>query len=316
MRIAVLDDYQSVARDMADWSRLGAEHEITFFDQPYEGPEGFAKRLEPYQIVCIMRERSPIDRDLIERLPNAKLFVTAGMRNAAIDMEACRERGITVVGTGGSAQSTPELAWGMILSLARHIHVENARMREGHWITTLGRDVAGATLGIIGLGRLGAKMAAIGTAFGMEVIAWSQNLTDERAADAGARRVTKDDLFREADFITIHYKLGERSHGLVGATEIGLMKPTACLVNTSRGPIVDTDALIAALEEGRIAGAGIDVYDEEPLPADHPLRSCPRTLLTPHIGYVTEDTYRAFYGEMVEDIEAWLAGEPVRVLVP
>ena len=316
MKIAVLDDYQNVARDMADWSRIEADHELTFFDQPYEGLEGFAKRLEPYQVVCIMRERSPFPRELITRLPNAKLFVTAGMRNAAIDLEACREHGIMVVGTGGSAQSTPELAWGMILSLARHIHIENARMREGHWITTLGRDLAGSTLGVVGLGRLGAKMAALGNAFGMEVIAWSQNLTDERAAEAGARRVSKDDLFRESDVITVHYKLGDRSHGLVGATELGLMKPTAYLVNTSRGPVVDTDALIAALKEGRIAGAGIDVYDEEPLPADHPLRSCPRTLLTPHIGYVTEATYRAFYGEMVEDIEAWLNGEPIRVLVP
>lgn len=316
MKIAVLDDYQHVARDMADWSRLEAEHEVSFFDQPYEGPEGFARRLEPFEIVCIMRERSPLGRDLIERLPNAKLFVTAGMRNAAIDLEACRERGITVLGTGGSAESTPELAWGMMLSLARHIHVEDARMREGHWITTLGTDVAGATLGIVGLGRLGGRMAEIGRAFRMNVIAWSRNLTDEAAREAGARRVDKDALFRDSDFITIHYKLGERSHGLVGARELALMKPTAYLVNTSRGPIVDTDALIAALKEERIAGAGIDVYDEEPLPVEHPLRACPRTLLTPHLGYVTENTYRAFYGEMVEDIHAWLDGAPVRVLSP
>jgi phosphoglycerate dehydrogenase-like enzyme len=263
-----------------------------------------------------MRERSPFGRDLIERLPNARLFVTAGMRNAAIDMEACAERGITVLGTGGSLESTPELAWGMILSLARQIHVENSRMREGSWITTLGRDVSGATLGILGLGRLGRRMAEIARAFRMDVIAWSQNLTDEQARAAGASRVEKDDLFRQSDFLTIHYKLGERSRGLVGARELGLMKPTAYLVNTSRGPIVDTEALIAALKEGRIAGAGIDVYDEEPLPAGHPLRSCPRTLLTPHVGYVTEGTYRAFYGEMLEDIESWLAGNPVRVLVP
>lgn len=314
MKIAVLDDYQNVARDMADWSRIEAEHEITFFDQAYEGLEGFAKRLEPFEIVCIMRERSPIGRDLIERLPNAKVFVTAGMRNAAIDLEACRKRGITVLGTGGSAESTPELAWGMIISLARNIHVENNRMREGNWITTLGKDVAGSTLGILGLGRLGRRMAEIGRVFGMEVIAWSQNLTDEKAAEAGARRVEKDELFRQSDFITIHYKLGERSRGLVGAGELRLMKPTAYLVNTSRGPIVDTDALIAALREGRIAGAGIDVYDDEPLPADHPIRSCPRTLLTPHLGYVTEGTYRAFYREIVEDIEAWLDGNPIRVL--
>ena len=316
MKIAVLDDYQNVAREMADWSRLEAEHQVTFFDQPYEGLEGFTKRLEPFEIICIMRERSPFGREVIERLPNAKVFVTAGMRNAAIDMEACQERGITVLGTGGSAESTPELAWGMIISLARHIHVENARMREGSWITTLGRDVAGSTLGLLGLGRLGGRMAEIGRVFRMDVIAWSQNLTDERAEAAGARRVTKDELFRQSDFISIHYKLGERSKGLVGREELGLMKPTAYLVNTSRGPIVDTEALIEALTEGRIAGAGIDVYDEEPLPADHPLRSCPRTILTPHLGYVTEGTYRAFYGEIVEDIEAWLKGEPVRVLVP
>jgi phosphoglycerate dehydrogenase-like enzyme len=316
MKIAVLDDYQRVARDMAEWGRLGPSHEVTFFHQPYEGLEGFAQRLAPFEVLCIMRERSPFGRDLIERLPNARLFVTAGMRNAAIDMEACAERGITVLGTGGSLESTPELAWGMILSLARQIHVENSRMREGSWITTLGRDVSGATLGILGLGRLGRRMAEIARAFRMDVIAWSQNLTDEQARAAGASRVEKDDLFRQSDFLTIHYKLGERSRGLVGARELGLMKPTAYLVNTSRGPIVDTEALIAALKEGRIAGAGIDVYDEEPLPAGHPLRSCPRTLLTPHVGYVTEGTYRAFYGEMLEDIESWLAGNPVRVLVP
>jgi phosphoglycerate dehydrogenase-like enzyme len=316
MKIAVLDDYQSVARDMADWSGLEREHEITFFDDIYEGLDGFARRLEPFEIVCIMRERSPIGRDLIERLPNARLFVTAGMRNAAIDLDACAERGITVLGTGGSAQATPELAWGMMLSLARNIHIENARMREGKWITTLGIDMQGKTLGILGLGRLGTKMAQIAKAFDMNVIAWSQNLTNETAAAAGATRVDKATLFAEADFITIHYKLGERSRGLVGAAELALMKPTAYLVNTSRGPIVDTDALIAALTEGRIAGAGIDVYDAEPLPPDHPIRTCPRTLLTPHLGYVTDGTYRAFYGEIVESLESWLAGNPIRVLSP
>ncbi|MHA1538760.1 MAG: D-2-hydroxyacid dehydrogenase family protein [Alphaproteobacteria bacterium] len=314
MKIAVLDDYQNVAREMADWSGLEANHEITFFDDIYEGLDGFARRLEPFEIVCIMRERSPIGRDLIERLPNARLFVTAGMRNAAIDLEACAERGITVLGTGGSAQATPELAWGMMLSLARNIHIENARMREGKWITTLGLDMQGKTLGILGLGRLGAKMAQIAKAFDMGVIAWSQNLTDAAAAEAGARRVDKAELFASADFITIHYKLGERSRGLVGAVELALMKPTAYLVNTSRGPIVDTTALIAALTEGRIAGAGVDVYDSEPLPADHPIRACPRTILTPHLGYVTDGTYRAFYGEIVESLESWLAGSPIRVL--
>ncbi len=314
MKIAVLDDYQNVARDMADWSGLEADHEITFFDDIYEGLDGFADRLEPFEIVCIMRERSPIGRDLIERLPNARLFVTAGMRNAAIDLDACKERGITVLGTGGSAQSTPELAWGMMLSLARNIHIESARMREGAWITTLGTDMQGKTLGILGLGRLGTRMAQIAKAFDMKVIAWSQNLTAEGAAEAGAVRVEKAELFAQADFITIHYKLGERSRGLVGAAELACMKPTAYLVNTSRGPIVDTDALIAALTDGRIAGAGIDVYDAEPLPPNHPIRSCPRTLLTPHLGYVTDGTYRAFYGQIVESLESWLAGNPIRVL--
>jgi phosphoglycerate dehydrogenase-like enzyme len=314
MKIAVLDDYQNVARDMADWSGLEANHEVTFFHDIYEGLDGFAKRLESFDILCIMRERSPIRRDLIERLPNAKLFVTAGMRNAAIDLDACKERGIPVVGTANSAQATPELAWGMMLSLARNITTENARMREGSWITTLGTDLQGKTLGIVGLGRLGTKMAQVAKAFDMNVIAWSHNLTDEKAAEAGAVRVTKAALFAEADFITIHYKLGERSRGLVGAEELALMKPTAYLVNTSRGPIVDTTALIAALTEGRIAGAGIDVYDAEPLAPDHPIRNCPRTLLTPHLGYVTDGCYRNFYEQIVEDIEAWLAGSPIRVL--
>jgi phosphoglycerate dehydrogenase-like enzyme len=314
MKIAVLDDYQNVARDMADWSGLEANHEVTFFHDIYEGLDGFAKRLESFDILCIMRERSPIRRDLIERLPNAKLFVTAGMRNAAIDLDACKERGIPVVGTANSAQATPELAWGMMLSLARNITTENARMREGSWITTLGTDLQGKTLGIVGLGRLGTKMAQVAKAFDMNVIAWSHNLTDEKAAEAGAVRVTKAALFAEADFITIHYKLGERSHGLVGAEELALMKPTAYLVNTSRGPIVDTTALIAALTEGRIAGAGIDVYDAEPLAPDHPIRNCQRTLLTPHLGYVTDGCYRNFYEQIVEDIEAWLAGSPIRVL--
>jgi phosphoglycerate dehydrogenase-like enzyme len=314
MKIAVLDDYQNVARDMADWSGLEASHQITFFHDIYEGLDGFAERLAPFDIVCIMRERSPFKADLIARLPNLKLVVTAGMRNAAIDLDACRARGIPVLGTTNSAQATPELAWGILLSMARHIHIENARMREGSWITTLGTDMQGKTLGILGLGRLGTKMSQIAAAFEMNVIAWSQNLTDEAAAAAGATRVEKAELFRQSDFITIHYKLSDRSRGMVGAAELSLMKPTAYLVNTSRGPIVDTDALIATLTAGRIAGAGIDVYDSEPLVADHPIRSCPRTLLTPHIGYVTDGCYRAFYVQIVESIDSWLAGNPVRVL--
>lgn len=314
MRIAVLDDYQNVARDMADWSGLQRDHEVTFFHDAYEGLDGFAKRLAGYDVLGVMRERSPIGRDLLERLPDLKMIATAGMRNAAIDLDCCKERGIAVSGTQNSADATPELAWGHIISLARNIHVENQRMREGRWITTLGLDLSGKTLGIVGLGRLGSRMAQIGRAFNMKIVAWSQNLTDAQAAEAGAERVEKDELFRRADFITIHYKLSERSRGLVGERELGLMKKTAYLVNTSRGPIVDTKTLIAALGSSGIAGAGIDVYDVEPLPADHPLRRMPQTLLTPHLGYVTDGCYRAFYGQMVESIEKWIAGQPVRVL--
>ena len=314
MRIAVLDDYQDVARDMADWSRLERDHEVTFFHDAYEGLEGFAGRLQGYDVLGVMRERSPIKRDLLERLPDLKLIATAGMRNAAIDLDFCKERGIAVCGTQNSADATPELAWGHIISLARNIHTENQRMREGGWITTLGLDLSGKTLGIVGLGRLGRRMAEIGRAFNMAVIAWSHNLTAESAAEVGAERVEKDELFRRSDFITIHYKLGDRSRGLVGERELGLMKRSAYLVNTSRGPIVDTGALLAALEGGRIAGAGIDVYDEEPLAPDHPIRRAPRTLLTPHLGYVTDGCYGAFYGQMVESIERWIAGDPVRVL--
>ena len=314
MKIAVLDDYQDVARRMADWSGLEAAHEVTFFHQAYEGLDGFAERLEPFDILCVMRERSPIGRDLLERLPNVKLLATAGMRNAAIDMDYCKERGIAVVGTGGSVQATPELAWGLIIALARHIPTESARMREGSWITTLGTDLQGKTLGILGLGRLGQKMAQIARAFDMQCIAWSANLTAEAAAEHGVARVDKEELFRRADFLTIHYKLGERSRGLVGEAELALMKPTAYLVNTSRGPIVDTDALISALAAGQIAGAGLDVYDQEPLAPDAPIRKAPNTVMTPHLGYVTDGTYRAFYEETVESIERWLAGDPVRVL--
>lgn len=313
MKIAVLDDYQNVARDMADWSRL-SDHEITYFHQPFEGLEGFTKRLEPFDILCVMRERSPMGREVLERLPNVKLLATAGMRNAAIDMDYCKERGIAVCGTMNSAQATPELAWGMILSLARNIHVENERMRTGTWITTLGTDLEGKTLGILGLGRLGRKMAQIAHAFDMRCIAWSANLTPEAAAEVGVERVGKEDIFRESDFITIHYKLGERSRGLVGAAELAMMKKSAFLINTSRGPIVDTTALIEALKAGTIAGAGVDVYDSEPLAPDAPIRQAPNCLLTPHLGYVTDGIYKAFYGQMIESIEGWLAGEPVRVL--
>ena len=312
MRIAILDDYHGLALQVADWSGLKASHEVIVFKEHIGERDRVVAELSEFDILGIMRERTLFDRATLERLPNLKLIATTGMRNAAIDLDACKERNIAVVGTGGSAQATPELAWGHIIALARHIPTEDRRMREGAWITTLGIDLAGKTLGIVGLGRLGAVMVRIGNAFNMRVIAWSQNLTAQTATEHGAERVSKGDLFRQSDFITIHYKLSDRSVGLVGETEIGMMKPSAFLVNTSRGPLVDTDALIAALQAGRIGGAGIDVYDTEPLPKDHPLRSCPRTVLTPHLGYVTADTYHQFYNEMVEGIESWLAGAPVR----
>ncbi len=314
MKIAVTDDYQKIARDMADWSRLEAEHDVTFFHEPLGDRQNVVAALRDFDVVCIMRERTLFDRDTLMGLSNLKFVVTTGMRNAALDLDALGERGIPASGTASTANATPELAWGLILSLARHIPVENQRMRDGHWITTLGTDLRGATLGIVGLGRLGREMATIANAFGMNVIAWSQNLTDEAAAAANATRVSKEDLCRQSDFITIHYKLSERSRSLIAADELAMMKPTAYLVNTSRGPIVDTNALIAALEAGRIAGAGIDVYDHEPLAKDHPLRSCPRTVLTPHLGYVSRNTYRIFYEETVEAVEKWLSGEPVRLL--
>ena len=314
MKIAVIDDYQKIAREMADWSAIEGAHDVTFFHEPIGDRDAVVAALKGFEVLCIMRERTLFDRATLEGLSNLKFLVTTGMRNAALDLEYLKERGIPVSGTGGSTNATPELAWGLMLSLARHIPTENQRMREGSWITTLGTDLAGSTLGIVGLGRLGAMVAKVGNAFGMNVIAWSQNLTDEQAAEAGAKRVSKEDLFRQSDFITIHYKLSERSTGLVGASELEMMKSTAYIVNTSRGPIIDNDALIAALKAGQIGGAGLDVYNDEPLAKDHPIRSCPRTVLTPHLGYVSKATYKQFYGETVEDLAAWFSGSPVRVL--
>ncbi len=309
-RIAVLDDFQRVAHRFADWSRLD-DHQVTFFHEPLEDA---AAALEPFEIVCAMRERTAFPAELFDALPNLQLLVTTGRRNAAIDLEAAARHGVTVSGTDVPGLSTAELTWGLILALARRIPTEDGNMRAGNWQTTVGIDLAGRTLGIVGLGRLGSAVARYGAAFGMRLVAWSQNLTAERAAECGAELVAKDELLSTADFVTIHLVLSGRTRGLIGERELGLMKPTAFLVNTSRGPIVDDAALLAALEAGTIGGAGIDVYDREPLPADHSLRGAPNTVLTPHIGYVTEDTYRVFYGQTVEDIEAWLAGEPVRLL--
>jgi phosphoglycerate dehydrogenase-like enzyme len=311
-RIAVLDDYQRVAHRFADWSRL-AEHEVTFFHEPLAD---VASALEPFEIVCAMRERTPFPAGLFPHLPNLRLLVTTGMRNAAIDLAAAAQHGVTVCGTKALGSPTAELAWGLILALARRIPQEDRALREGGWQSTVGVGLEGKTLGIVGLGRLGSSVARVGAAFGMRLVAWSEHLTAERAAECGAELATKDELLRTADVVTIHLVLGDRTRGLIGSRELALMKPTAFLVNTSRGPIVDEAALLAALETGAIAGAGLDVYDREPLPADHPLRRAPNTVLTPHLGYVTEETYRVFYEQTVEDIEAFLAGTPVRVLAP
>ena len=312
--IAVLDDYQNVSQKFADWSSLRNQHSIRVFTAPFATPADAAAACAPFDIICAMRERTLFDRAMLEKLPNLKLLVTTGHRNAAIDVAAATTRGVVVSGTDAPGVATAELAMALILGLSRHLAVEAQNMREGRWQTTVGRDLMGRTLGLIGLGRLGGLMAKYAGAFGMPVIAWSQNLTPEAARQHGAERVEKAELFRRADIISIHTKLSARTTGLVGAAELALMKPDALLINTSRGPVIDEAALLAALHEGRIGGAGIDVYEPEPLPANHPLRTAPRTLLTPHIGYVTEDTYRVFYGGTVAAIRAWLDGKPIHVL--
>ncbi len=315
-RIAILDDYQHVALKMADWSALPPDCEPVVFDRNLATEDEAARALADFDVVCLLRERMPMPRTLIERLPALKLIVVTGAHNRTLDLAAAKERGITVSHTrGGDSQyATPELAWGLILSLMRHIPQEHQRMREGGWQETVGTALHGQTLSILGLGRLGSRMATIGRAFGMAILAWSQNLTAERAEAAGAVLVAKDELFARADVLTIHLVLGERSRGLVGAAELRRMKPSAVLINTSRGPIVDEAALIAALERPDIRGAGLDVYDREPLPADHPLRRLGNVVMTPHLGYVTEGTYRMFYADTVEAIAAWRAGTSVRQL--
>ncbi len=314
LRIAVLDDYQGVSGDYADWSSLPEPAEVTPFRDHLDDEDALVTRLAPFDVVVAMRERTPFPRSLLERLPNLRLLVTTGAKNASIDVAAAVGRGIAVCGTGAHPSGTAELTWALILAAARHVPVEVAGVRDGGWQTTVGTDLAGRRLGIIGLGRLGTRVARIGRAFEMDVVAWSQNLTDERAAEAGVRRVGKEELLRTADVVTIHLQLSDRTRGLVGAAELALMKPTAILVNTSRGPIVDEEALVRALTDGRIAGAGIDVYDREPLPADSPLRRVPRAVTTPHLGYVTQATYEVFFRDAAEDVAAWLRGAPVRQL--
>ena len=307
MQVAILDDYQDVALTMADWSPVAERATITVFNDHLADPDAVVRRLAPFDVVCVMRERTPLTRDVIERLPQLKMIASTGPFNAAIDVDAAKERGIYVSGTGGYVESTIELTWALILTTARRIVDEAQSVRDGGWQTAVGMQLGGSVLGVLGLGRIGSRVAQVGTAFGMDVIAWSTNLTPEAAEEAGVTYVSKEELFSRADVLTVHLKLSERSRGLVGADELALMKPTALLVNTSRGPIVDEPALIDALRSHRIAAAGLDVFDTEPLPAGHPLRSLDNVVATPHIGYVAEQVYRVFYGDSAAKIARWLS---------
>lgn len=314
LKLAILDDFQRCAAGLADWKRLEPRVETTVFTDNVTG-EALVRRLEPFDIVMVIRERTKFPRELIDRLPRLRLLITAGMRNLGIDLEACKVRGIVVTGTDTGSSPTSELAFGMLLALSRNLVREQESLRAGRWQTEqLGYGVAGLTLGVVGLGRLGAKMAGYAQAFGMNVVAWSQNLTAEKAATVGVARVDKDELFARSDFVSLHLILSERTRRIVGAADIAHMKATACLINTSRAGLIDEAALIAALKERRIAGAALDVYETEPLPSDAPILSAPNTLLAPHLGYATRETYQTYFPQAVEDVEAWLAGKPVRVL--
>ena len=315
LRIAVLDDYQGVALSMADWSPVGEDAEVVPFAYHLAGEDEAVRALADFDVVCMMRERMRLTGDVIARLPRLKLIIFTGPRTDAIDLEAAADRGIPVCNTASRPGVAPagELTWALVLACARNLPAEFANAREGRWQTTVGTELHGKVLGLLGLGSLGAVVARYGRAFGMEVIAWSQNLTDARAAEQGATRVEKDELFARSDVLSIHLKLSDRSQGLVGARELSLMKPTAMLINTSRGPIVDEAALLDALRGRRIAMAGLDVFDTEPLPADHPIRALDNAVITSHIGYVTGEAYRNFFGGMVEDIAAWRAGAPIRL---
>ena len=316
MRLAILDDYQNVALTMADWDGLRPSLQIQTFHDTLASEDSVAERLCDFEIVVAMRERTAFRRSLLERLPKLKLLVTTGMVNASVDMKAAAERGIVVSGTTSLRHPTAELTWGLMLALARNITREDAGMRKGAWQTTIGIGLHGKVLGILGLGKLGSQVATFGKAFLMDVIAWSENLTVEHANSLGVQRVEKQVLFRRADFLTIHTVLSKRTRGIVGVGDLAAMKSTAYLINTSRGPIVEERALIAALETRKIAGAALDVYDQEPLPADHALRRLENVILTPHLGYVTAENYRVFYGEAAENVRAFLAGNPIRVLNP
>ncbi|MDT9634549.1 D-2-hydroxyacid dehydrogenase family protein [Pseudomonas sp. JV449] len=314
VQIAVIDDWQNVANGVVDWSVLEAVGQVHFLHDYPADTATMIERLKAFEVICVMRERSTFDQALLQGLPNLKLLVTGGMRNAALDIAAAKAMGIQVCGTDSYKQAAPELTWALIMASTRNLLTEANSLRAGGWQVGLGGDLHGKTLGILGLGSIGQKVAQFAQVFGMRVIAWSENLTPERAAQAGATWVSKRELFEQADILTIHLVLSDRSRGLVDAEALSWMKPTARLVNTARGPIVDEQALVQALTTGRLAGAALDVFAEEPLPVDHPFRHLPNVLATPHVGYVSEQNYRQFYEQMIEDIQAWTTGAPIRVL--
>jgi D-3-phosphoglycerate dehydrogenase len=315
IKAAILDDYQNVAMTLADWSPIAKVVEIKVFNKPFAGQAEAIEALQGFAVVVGMRERTPFPRAVIEALPNLKLLITTGAKNNSFDVKAAAERGVTVCGTGGVGSPTVGIAFGLMLEVTRRIGFENARMKKGErWQVTIGEDLESLTLGIVGLGKLGQRVAAVGKAFGMKVIAWSQNLTADAAQAAGATYATKEDLFATSDIVTIHYQLGPRSRGLITGEDIARMKKTAYLINTARAPIVDQAALLKALQEKRIAGAGLDVFETEPLPLDHPYRKLDNVVLTPHLGYVSQQNYKKYFPDIVEDIRAWLDGKPVRVI--
>ncbi|SDP06861.1 Lactate dehydrogenase [Pseudomonas arsenicoxydans] len=315
VQIAVIDDWQDVARDVVDWSALDSIGEVSFVHDYPADNQTLAQRLGAFEVICVMRERTRFDADLLRQLPKLKLLVTGGMRNAALDLKAAAELGIKVCGTDSYKHAAPELTWALIMAATRNLVVEANALRTGKWQQGLGGDLHGKTLGILGLGSIGKRVAQFGQVFGMRVIAWSENLTPERAAEAGVTHVSKQELFEQADVLSVHLVLSERSRGLVDAQALAWMKPSALLVNTARGPIVDEAALIKALQKNRLAGAALDVFDVEPLPVNHPFRTLENVLATPHVGYVSQQNYHQFFSQMIEDIQAWSAGEPIRLLI-
>ncbi|NUP59756.1 MAG: D-2-hydroxyacid dehydrogenase family protein [Pseudarthrobacter sp.] len=314
-RLAILDDYQDVARGFADWTSLEADGvTVTTYREPFTSQDAMVSALADTTIIIAMRERTAFPREVFEKLPALQLLVTTGMANASIDVAAAAEHGVTVCGTPGSPAAAPELTWALLLAAARHLPAEENSLRAGTWQSTVGMELAGKTLGVVGLGKIGRRVAGYGQAFGMDVVAWSANLTAEAAAEAGVKLVSKEELFTVADVATLHLRLSERSENTVGEAELRLLGPDGILVNTARGPLVDQEALVKALNEGWIRGAALDVFDQEPLQAGHPLLAAPNTVLSPHLGYVTQESYRQFYGGALEDVTAWLAGSPIRTI--